>query len=205
MQPLFIPTDYFRELRRDEIFAGASRPLEVELGSGDATFLVAMAHQFPDRDFLGVERMFGRVEKTMRKITRRKLTNAKVMRLESAYTCAWLLPAGSVSRLHLLCPDPWPKKKHHRHRLVNSAEFLDGLTRVLQPGGEFLLKTDHEEYFQDALLSLASRPVFQRLDWPDDAFFYPTTDFEKQWLSQGCTIHRARWRHMASSKVSYNR
>jgi tRNA (guanine-N7-)-methyltransferase len=65
---------------------------------------------FPERDFLGVERMLGRVDKTMRKIERMQLPNARIMRLESAYTVGWLLPKASVSRLHLLCPDPWPKK-----------------------------------------------------------------------------------------------
>ncbi len=191
--PVFIPADYFRELRKEEIFADTTRPLEVDLGSGDGTFLVEMARQHPERDFLGIERLSGRIVKTAKKIKRLGLTNARVLQLESAYSVAWLLPKSSISRLHLLCPDPWPKKRHHKNRLVNSDEFLRGLEHILVPGGEFLLKTDHEEYFQNAIESLASRPAFQRLDWPDHAFFYPQTDFEQHWLSQGLSIHRARW------------
>lgn len=198
MLPLFIPPDHFRELRHDEIFSDASRPLEIDLGCGDGTFLRGMAAHHPERDFLGVERMLGRVEKTGRKIAAQALANARIMRLESAYTVAWLLPRASVSRLHLLCPDPWPKKKHVARRLVNQAEFLDGLTRILAPGGEFLLKTDDQPYFEDALLSMESRThQFERLDWPADAFFYPTTDFEQSWLDIGRVIHRARWRLLA--------
>lgn len=205
---LFVPPDYFRELRREEIFpdstrpgsAGVSpdqgRPLEVELGCGDGTFLQGMATEHPERDFLGLERMLGRVEKTLRKIRQAGLTNAQVLRLESCYTTAWLLPTASVSRLHLLCPDPWPKKKHAARRLVNQEEFLTGLARVLMPGGEFLLKTDDEVYFEDALASLGARPEFQRLDWPADAFFYPATDFESHWLAMGRSMHRARWRRI---------
>lgn len=191
--PVFIPADYFRELRKEEIFPDATRPLEVDLGSGDGTFLVEMARQHPERDFLGIERLSGRIVKTAKKIKRMGLKNARVLQLESAYSVAWLLPKSSISRLHLLCPDPWPKKRHHKNRLVNSDEFLRGLEHILVPGGEFLLKTDHEEYFQNANESLASRPAFQRHDWPDDAFFYPQTDFEQHWLSQGLSIHRARW------------
>lgn len=191
---VFIPADYFRELRREEIFPDASRPLEIDLGSGDGTFLVEMARHHPGRDFLGIERLHGRIAKTAKKIKRLGLTNAKVMQLESAYSVAWLLPSSSISRLHLLCPDPWPKKRHHKNRLVNIAEFLGGLARILAPGGEFLLKTDHEEYFDDAVASLAARASFERTEWPDDAFFYPQTDFEKHWLSQGLGVHRARWR-----------
>ena len=191
--PVFIPADYFRELRQEEIFADTTRQLEVDLGSGDGTFLVEMARQHPERDFLGIERLSGRIVKTAKKIKRLGLKNARVLQLESAYSVAWLLPKSSISRLHLLCPDPWPKKRHHKNRLVNSDEFLSGLEHILVPGGEFLLKTDHGEYFQNAVESLASRPAFQRLDWPDDAFFCPQTDFEQHWLSQGLSIHRARW------------
>ena len=195
MSPVFIPPDHFRELRHDEIFPDSSRPLEIDLGCGDGTFITGMAVQHPERDFLGVERMLGRVDKTARKIQRMQLPNARIMRLESAYTVAWLLPRASVSRLHLLCPDPWPKKKHAARRLVNQAEFLDGLTRILVPGGEFLLKTDDQPYFEDALVSFEARThQFERLDWPNDAFFYPTTDFEQSWLDIGRSIHRARWR-----------
>ena len=193
---LFIPPDYFRELRHEEIFPDASRPLEVELGSGDGSFFVGMAEHYPDRDFLGLERMLGRVEKTLKKLARAGLTNGKILRLESGYSVGWLLPTASVSRLHLLCPDPWPKKKHAARRLVNQEEFLNGLARVLKPGGEFLLKTDDAVYFEDALVSLGARAEFERLDWPEDAFFYPTTDFEAYWLSLGRTMNRARWRRV---------
>lgn len=194
MPALFTPPDHFRELTHAEIFPDPSRSLEIDLGCGDGTFLTGMAAHFPERDFLGVERMLGRVSKTARKIERQQLPNARIMRLESAYTVGWLLPKASVSRLHLLCPDPWPKKGHAARRLVNQGEFLDGLARILAPGGEFLLKTDDQPYFEDALLSFESRThQFQRLDWPDDAFFYPTTDFEQDWLHMGRSIHRARW------------
>jgi tRNA (guanine-N7-)-methyltransferase len=194
---LFVPPDYFRVLRRDEIFPDTLHPLEVELGCGDGSFFLGMAEHYPERDFLGLERMLGRVEKTLKKIAKAGLTNAKILRLESAYSTAWLLPTASVSRLHLLCPDPWPKKKHVARRLVNQQEFLDGLARILEPGtGEFLLKTDDAPYFEDALASMAARTDFERLDWPDDAFFYPTTDFESHWLAMGRSICRARWRRL---------
>lgn len=194
---VFIPPDYFRELQPEQIFPDASaRPLEVELGCGDGTFLVGMAAHHPERNFLGVERMRGRVSKTSRKIDRNNLTNATVMRLESGYLTGWVLPTAAVSRLHLLCPDPWPKKRHGERRLVNQQEFLSGLSRVLQDDGEFLLKTDDRVYYEDAMASMAARPDFQALDWPADAFFYPTTDFEQHWLGMGRSIYRARWRRL---------
>jgi len=133
----FVPENYFRELRKDEVFEDASRPLEIDLGCGDGSFLLAMAAQHPERHFLGIERMLGRYDKVARKITQAGLRNVRVLRLESSYTVGWLLPSASVSRLHLLCPDPWPKKKHHRRRLVVGEEFQQGLQRILVPGVSF--------------------------------------------------------------------
>lgn len=188
-----VPADYFRELRREEIFADPTRPLEVDLGCGEGRFLMAMAKQFPERDFLGVERMDGRVAKLKNKIRQSRLTNVRVLRLESGYTVGWLLPAASVSRLHLLCPDPWPKKKHEERRLVVIDEFQRGLRRVLQPGGEFLLKTDDEPYYQVATTAFDALDGFERAAWEKGTFFYPETDFERHWLRLGKPIHRARW------------
>jgi tRNA (guanine-N7-)-methyltransferase len=192
--PIFVPADYFREVRLEEIFAEPSRPLEVDLGCGDGSFLVEMAAAHPERNFLGVERLTGRAEKTAKRIAERGLVNARVLRLESSYTIAWLLPAASVTRLHLLFPDPWPKKGHHRRRLYNDAEFLEGLARVIAAGGEILHETDDFPYFENALEVMARQPKFAPMDWPEDAFFYPQTDFERQWRALGKSLHRARWR-----------
>lgn len=191
----FVPPDYFRPLERQEICRDA-RPLEVDLGCGDGSFLLAMAHHHPERDFLGVERLLGRVRKVCKKVTRQQLANARVLRLESRYVTEWLLPEGAVSRLHLLCPDPWPKVRHHRRRLVQ-VEFLEAVRRALAPGGEFLFMTDHEEYFRWAEAKVAQHGGFQPLAWPDDAFFYPKTDFQQLWESEGKTMWRLRCRNTA--------
>ncbi len=191
---LFAPDDYFRVHELHELFADHEKPFEVDLGCGDGEFLQGMAAHHPERNFLGVERLIGRIDKTRKRITEHKLTNARVLRLESTYTIAWLLPEHCVSRVHLLCPDPWPKKKHEQRRLVNDESFLKALERALVPGGEFLLKTDDAPYFQSALESFAKRDAFEQLDWPEDAFYYPKTGFETDWLALGKTIRRARWR-----------
>jgi tRNA (guanine-N7-)-methyltransferase len=188
----FAPADYFRELERTEICRG-NRPLEVDLGCGDGSFLLEMAREFPERDFLGVERLLGRVKKVCKKLTRRHLENVQVLRLDSRYVVEWLLPRAAVTRLHLLCPDPWPKLRHHRRRLVQ-AEFLEAVLRVLEPGGEFLFMTDHEEYFQWATEKVAAFGKFEVLEWTEDSFFYPKTDFQEQWENEGKSMFRLRCR-----------
>lgn len=194
--PLFVPSDYFRVTPVSVIFPGAERPLELDLGCGDGSFLIEMARLHPERNFLGVERLIGRVEKTAKRIRNQGLTNARVLRLDTTYTIAWLLAPGSASRVHLLCPDPWPKKKHHGKRIFNDREFLDGVRRVLQPGGEFLLKTDDAPYFANAVEVMRGRAGFIPLDWPQDAFPYARTDFELQWLALGKSLNSARWQRL---------
>ena len=186
----FIPADYFRRLDPGEVFHN-DRPLEVDLGCGDGSFLVTMAQDLPERNFLGVERLLGRVRKVCRRAHRLGLNNVKVLRLEAKYTVEWLLCPDSVSRLHLLFPDPWPKARHHKRRLVQHP-FLTAVEQVLVPGGEFLFKTDDADYFEWAEEQLATFPGLKRIDWPEDAFTYAETDFERQWKAEGRSVYRLR-------------
>jgi tRNA (guanine-N7-)-methyltransferase len=186
----FVPGHYFERIGRDALVRGG-RPLEVDLGCGDGRFLMEMARHHPERDFLGVERLLGRVRKVCRKISRQQLENARVLRLESRYVVEWLLPESSVSRLHVMCPDPWPKVRHHRRRLIQTG-FLDAVHRCLVPGGEFLFMTDHEEYFHWAEEKVAEFSRLARLEWEEDSFFHPKTDFQIQWEAEGKRMWRLR-------------
>lgn len=186
----FVPADYFQRLDPAAL-SSDGKPLEIDLGCGDGSFLIDMAAHYPERRFLGVERLLGRVRKVAKRITKAGLENVQVLRLESRYTVEWLLPPGSVSRLHLLCPDPWPKVKHHRRRLVQQA-FLDAIRDILAPEGEFLFMTDHEEYFHWVEDEVDRHGGFQRLEWNEDSFFYPKTDFQRQWEAEGKSMWRLR-------------
>src|SRR6266403_3765050 len=101
-----------------EMFSTA-QPLEVELGSGDGSFLVEYAARYARHNFIGVERLLGSIRKMDRKGQRAGLTNLRGVRIESSYFLEYLLPPHSVAALHIYFPDPWPKRKHRRHRLIN--------------------------------------------------------------------------------------
>lgn len=187
-----MPEDYFAQLDPHSIFDN-DQPLEVDLGCGDGSFLIGLASHFPERNFLGVERLLGRVKKVCRKAKQAEITNCKCLRLESKYVIEWLFPENSIDRLHLLCPDPWPKARHHKNRLIQQ-DFLHALFKALKPGGEFCFKTDHPEYFEWVADEMKTFGKFDQLDWPEDAFFYPKTDFQIQWEAEGKIVERARFR-----------
>src|SRR5438445_12765556 len=91
-----------------------SQPLEVELGIGDDSFLVNYATVHTTRNFIGVERLLGRIRKMDKKAQRAGLSNLRAIRIESSYFLEYLLPRHSAVALHIYFPDPWPKRKHWR-------------------------------------------------------------------------------------------
>jgi len=167
------------------------QPLEVELGCGDAGFLLAYAARHPERNFLGVERLLGRLRKLDRKGRRAGLTNLRGVRIECGYFLEWLLPAHSVATLHVYFPDPWPKKRHRRRRLVN--ERFPALARqALQPGGTVYLRTDDADYFAQMGAVFAAADGFRQAETPVELAAL-LTDFEKEFRAQGRETLRAAY------------
>jgi tRNA (guanine-N7-)-methyltransferase len=167
------------------------QPLEVELGCGDASFLVEFARRNPERNFIGVERLLGRIQKLDRKGRRAGLANLRGVRIESSYFLQFLLPPHSAAVLHVYFPDPWPKTKHRRHRLIN--ENFPALARAaLAPGGLVYLRTDDADYFQQMTEVFAASRDFQKVETPVELAEL-TTDFERDFNSKGIHTLRAAY------------
>lgn len=172
------------------LFATA-RPLEVELGCGDASFLVAYAQLHPERNFIGVERLLGRIRKLDRKGRRAGLVNLRGVRIESAYFLEYLLPPHSATALHIYFPDPWPKRKHWRNRLIN-ARFPEIARRSLAPGGVVYLRTDDPEYHEQMLCVFGASPAFRPTETPAELSGL-RTDFENDFHARGVRTLRAAY------------
>src|SRR5947208_16346355 len=132
---VLVPKSLTIALEFDKVFSRFA-PVEIDLGCGDGAFLAALAQENPAHNFLGIERLLGRVRNVCRKVARLDLKNARILRMESTYAVANLLPAGSVTAFYLLFPDPWPKRRHHRRRAF-TREFLFSIHRALVAGGLF--------------------------------------------------------------------
>jgi len=168
-----------------------NQPLEVELGSGDATFLANYAKLHSERNFIGVERLLGRMRKLDRKGQRARLTNLRGVRIESSYFLQYLLPPHAATTLHIYFPDPWPKKRHHKHRLVNG-RFPALTYQALTPGGTVYLRTDDEEYFTQMTEVFSVARTFRAVETPPELAAL-LTDFEKDFQARGIKTLRAAY------------
>lgn len=168
------------------------QPVEVELGSGDGSFLTQYAAAHAEVNFLGVERLLGRLRKINRKGSRLGLTNLILVRIEASYLLEFLLPRGSVEALHVYFPDPWPKRKHRRHRLVNE-RFPELAARSLAPEGRVYLRTDHAEYFEQMIGVFGQHSGFQQEATPDELGRHKT-DFERGFTAAGIQTRHAAYR-----------
>ncbi len=157
----------------------------MDLGCGDGAFLAALATRNSAHDFLGIERLAGRVRSACHKA--RNLPNVRILRIETAYAVRYLLPPEAVAVFYLSFPDPWPKRRHHQRRLVKE-DFLDTVFRSLAPNGLLRIATDQRDYF-DQIEELARRQTRFRIVADSDRDL-PVTQFEKRFLALGQPIYR---------------
>ncbi len=188
IQPL---TSITERLKLENFFA-APQPLEVELGAGDGSFLARYAQLHPERNFLAVERLLGRLRKLDRKGRRASLANLGLLRIEAAYFVEHLLPPHCAQALHIYFPDPWPKKKHRKHRLINT-RFPDLARQALAPHGTVHLRTDDADYFAQMQEVFAAADSFAPVETPVELTAV-VTDFEREFNAQGIPTRRASYR-----------
>jgi tRNA (guanine-N7-)-methyltransferase len=162
------------------------------LGCGDASFLAEYARRNPQTNFIGVERLLGRIQKLDKKGRRLGLTNVRGVRIESAYFLEFLLPPQSTQALHIYFPDPWPKKKHRRNRLIGE-KFPALAQKILVPGGVVYLRTDDLDYFQQMNEVFDASKEFAKVETPS-SLAEITTDFERDFNAQGIPTQRAAYR-----------
>jgi tRNA (guanine-N7-)-methyltransferase len=128
-----------------ELFGNAN-PVELEIGMGKGTFLTEQARARPEVNFFGIEwaRWFWRYASD--RLRRHNCMNARTVRAEASFFLTEHVPAGSLDVLHIYFPDPWPKARHHKRRLIQP-KFMPVVERVLRPGGRLSIVTDHQGYF----------------------------------------------------------
>jgi len=172
--------------------SAVARPVEIEVGVGKGTFLLARAEQRPDVDFLGIEYARAYACYAADRVGRAGLKNAKVLCADAEAVFRTAIPDASVFRVHVYFPDPWPKRKHHRRRLLQPA-FVRQVWRVLPPGGQLLIVTDHRDYFEHIKRTLGAVDGFVETAFPqllDTDEHIVGTNFEKKYVEEGRAFYR---------------
>jgi len=170
-----------------EIF-DRSAPVDIEIGSGKGKFLLELAAVEAQRDFLAVERAGKYHRLCCDRAARRGISNVRLLRTTAEDLLFRLLTKESVERFFILFPDPWPKKRHHKRRLIK-ADVVSALNAALIPGGRLLIKTDHEGYAEVISEVLHAADGFTLLD-PKEAYAgLPMTGFEEKYRQQGRPIY----------------
>ena len=169
-------------------------PVEFDMGCGKGRFTVELARRHPDRLILCNDLISERLRIVERRAARAGLENLRALRATSLALASYQLPPHCLDRVHLLCPDPWPKKSHTARRLV-CTDFLCRMVRVLKPGAIFHLSTDYDPYFQNWLqifqnLQELYEPAPQGIQDMADV----KTDFELHWNAQGKEVRHVCYR-----------
>lgn len=169
---------------------GAERVV-LELGFGRAELLLDLAERNPGRVYLGVEISRKRVEKAGKRAQRRQIGNVFMIHATAEYVLERVLPPSSVEECWVNCPDPWPKKRHWRRRLVQKP-LVELLARVLAVGALLHISTDHEGYRDWIADVMASQSAFLNLHAPERFVATPPdrleTAYEAEFRAEGRTI-----------------
>jgi tRNA (guanine-N7-)-methyltransferase len=172
---------------------GDNRPIEMEIGAGKGGFLLNRARALPDTGFLGIEWANKICRYAADRMVRWGVTNVRLMRADAGHLVAHSLPAECLTILHIYHPDPWPKKRHHKRRLIQPG-FIAAAVNVLVPGGRIAIQTDHADYFDQIRQVVAGEPrlVEVPFDVPEAGVQEGrvSTNYEIKYLREGREIYQ---------------
>jgi tRNA (guanine-N7-)-methyltransferase len=172
---------------------GNRRPVELEIGSGKGTFLLARAAARPEINFLGIEWAKAYCAYAADRVRRAGLTNVHLLSADAGDFVRRHLTERSVWRMHIYFPDPWPKRRHHRRRLIQPA-FLTAARRCLAIGGQLIIVTDHLDYYRQIQAVLAGTAGFVVVPLPrmsDKDGELVGSNFERKYIAQGRPFYAA--------------
>ncbi|MBL0927595.1 MAG: tRNA (guanosine(46)-N7)-methyltransferase TrmB [Phycisphaerales bacterium] len=193
-------------------FPHPERPFEIEIGSGKGAFLLQQAADEPGTNFLGIEWAKEFWAYAADRVRRRALPNVRLLHADATEFLRWRVPDGCARVIHLYFSDPWPKARHHKRRVVQD-RFLADARRVLAPGGELRIVTDHADYWAWMEAHFARwcgpNPAHPLADSPGgfarEPFERPSsagegevvgTNFERKYAREGRPFHAAKLRRL---------
>lgn len=169
---------------------GRAAPLVLEIGYGDGEALVDIAGRRPDTDFIGAEVYTPGIGHCLIRIEEEGLDNVRLCREDAVDLLRHFMPDELLDEVRLFFPDPWPKKKHHKRRIVNR-DFCELLGRKLVPGGQLHFATDWAPYAEWALEILDACPWLENIAGPGNSLPRPETRIETKFERRGQRLGQA--------------
>jgi tRNA (guanine-N7-)-methyltransferase len=192
VHPIAVEPAQLEGLDWEKLFGNAN-PVEVEIGTGKAGFLLRRAQAYPQRNFLGIEWANRYFRFAADRLRRWNATNVRMVRIDASHFVRVLCPRDSLSALHVYHPDPWPKKRHHKRRLFQKP-FVDAAAASLIAGGRWAVQTDHAEYFRTIRELLLGHPALEEAAFDDPVFGVGggavATNFEIKYQREGRQIYQ---------------
>jgi tRNA (guanine-N7-)-methyltransferase len=180
----------FTRLDLHQLF-GNDRPVVLEIGSGKGRFLLSSAVERPDHNFIGIEKSLHYHRVIRERVGKRALTNIRLINHDAFLVMRDMLPDASIAEIHVYFPDPWPRQRYQKRRIIRP-EALAEMRRVLVPGGSGIFVTDHKDYYDAAAPAIAEVfPSEARIPGPDDP---PRTNYEAKYRAEGRPIYEVRFR-----------
>ena len=179
----------FARLDLVELF-GNENPVVLEIGSGKGRFLISSAVEQPEVNFIGIEKSLHYHRVIKERVQKRHLPNVRLINHDAFLVVREMLPDASLREIHIYFPDPWPRKREQKRRIIRP-ELLEQFRRVLVDDGSGIFVTDHRDYFEAAapLIEAAFRSE-RRIPQPEDP---PRTNYEKKYREEGRPIYEVRW------------
>jgi tRNA (guanine-N7-)-methyltransferase len=172
------------------VFFGNSNPVVMEIGSGKGRFLVTSALERPEANFLGIEKSLHYHRVIHDRLERRRIPNVRLINFDAFVVMQKMLPDASLAELHIYFPDPWPKTREQKRRIIRP-DVLAEVARVLVPGGPAIFVTDHRDYFEAAAPLIEQRfRSERRVPGPEDV---PRTNYEAKYREEGRPIYEVRF------------
>lgn len=191
-KPIAVALAELEQFSWEACFA-VSRPVEVEIGTGKAGFLLRRARACPERNFLGIEWANEFYRYAVDRMERWQMPNVRLLRSDASHFIRILCPRESLTALHVYHPDPWPKRRHSKRRLFQPA-FVEAAVQCLVHGGHWAVQTDHAEYFESIRPLLLAHPELYETPFDDPEFGVEAarvaTNFEIKYLKEGRSIYQ---------------
>lgn len=199
--PFFLAGTDLDELPAWDMIFGNQHPLVLEIGCGIGDFAVTMAARHPDWNYLAIDFYNKGCLKTCRRAERFGLQNIRVVRDEARAFISRCLAKRSLQAVFINCPDPWPKRRQRKRRLVNE-QFVATLAEYLLPGGDLYFTTDFADYGIDVARMMPQQPLYENVLSPDlwrhDLDDYPRTKYMLKFMAEGNDIYFVHYRRSDS-------